>query len=90
VYAKTAFLPAWIKLKDRYDTQHPGHHYYRSRAGCDYLIDGPLGASRSEETMNAKFQAAHRYAKLIPKMKTQNRRTAVKMLFGKIKAAIHG
>jgi len=38
--------------------------------------------------MNAKFQAAHRYAKLIPKMKTQNRRTAVKMLFGKIKAAI--
>jgi hypothetical protein len=38
--------------------------------------------------MNAKFQAAHRYAKLIPKMKQRNRRTAVKMLLGKIKAAL--
>lgn len=41
--------------------------------------------------MNAQFQAAHRYAKLIPKMKERNRRTGVLMLLAKIKAAInHG
>jgi len=59
------------------------------RAGY-FLGDCYPGGTSKDTDMNEKFKAAHRYAKLIPKMKPQNRRTAVKMLFGKIKAAIRG